>query len=818
MFIKNKKNFILMLFLFFTPFLSKDFSFDKKNSNLVKNEVSIEKTKVGAFGSGLVLDNGNGTNTFYGTDLYNNSNDYSFKWLPIDVDGDGIIGNEKIINFDVANEHVLILVDNGDETRTVYSIGDNDYGQLGDGTKTKKDTPIPIDVDGDGEKGNERIVDIKAKNFASAALIDNNNNFNDGAEELWVWGLNSYWIFSYEEKVLIPRKLPLESYLNNDKKIKLFENHQKSYSLVINDNKNNKDILYTWGQNNYGQLGDGTNFEIIDPTPIDVDGDGNFGNEEIIDIEKGVFFSAALLKDIDGNKILYTWGQNNYGQLGNGTNDHKYKPTPIDVDGDGTIGNEKIIDLSFGGYHSSALSDNGDGTKTLYTWGRNDDGQLGDGTFVNKNIPTPIDIDGDGTIGNEKITNISLDNWTSSVNLEKEGPENNFYVWGLNANGSFGNGVSSGGSNKPILITLENLFNFLVIDKNQTNIIFELSTTFYLELIDKNNLVLYDQNNFDYKTTYNSIDDNYTIQNLTPGVNYFFNYISFSDGVKYDIRDFFNILTDYEIKGIESWSATSTTAEINLDVVSTNFGAFSEWERTIELEYNSMPIDSKNDLKSFNKEKQEVIVNKEGLINLNNLSRGTIYEITKINYNKKTDGSFKYSVNINDNNEIATTIEALYLKDINDTFIIIEESITSNSFKFVIEVYDEGKKFEKYNFIYLFFKNYKGGESPILAYKTNPSKSGSGIYEFEVRNLSSSTTYEFIGISIDRVMFMDDANKSEKFIEEKTLATKINSRKSYLYIFLILFLLILLAFTLMFFVFKSMNSYKNIFDEFDNWQ
>ena len=73
---------------------------------------------------------------------------------------------------------------------------------------------------------------------------------------------------------------------------------------------------------------------------------------------------------------LWAWGRNDYGQLGDGTNTNKNVPTQI-----GTDTNWKLI--AAGDNHTMAIKDNG----TLWAWGRNNYGQLGDGTTVNKNTP-----------------------------------------------------------------------------------------------------------------------------------------------------------------------------------------------------------------------------------------------------------------------------------------------------------------------------------------------------------------------------------------------------------------------------------------------
>lgn len=77
---------------------------------------------------------------------------------------------------------------------------------------------------------------------------------------------------------------------------------------------------WTWGQNNYGQLGDNTN--VNQSTPIAI-----YGSHTFCSISAGSSHSLAI--DIYGNE--WTWGQNNYGQLGDNTIESKITPVRVCV-------------------------------------------------------------------------------------------------------------------------------------------------------------------------------------------------------------------------------------------------------------------------------------------------------------------------------------------------------------------------------------------------------------------------------------------------------------------------------------------------------
>jgi alpha-tubulin suppressor-like RCC1 family protein len=127
-----------------------------------------------------------------------------------------------------------------------------------------------------------------------------------------------------------------------------------------------------WGYNYYGQLGDGTRTDRL--TPVDVSG----LTSGVSVISTGGSHTCALTST-GGVKC---WGYNYYGQLGDGTTTQR--TTPVDVSGL-TSG---VSVISTGGSHTCALTSTG-GVKC---WGRNDYGQVGDGTTTNR--ASPVDVSG----------------------------------------------------------------------------------------------------------------------------------------------------------------------------------------------------------------------------------------------------------------------------------------------------------------------------------------------------------------------------------------------------------------------------------------
>ncbi|MCR4347292.1 MAG: S8 family serine peptidase [Sulfuricaulis sp.] len=169
--------------------------------------------------------------------------------------------------------------------------------------------------------------------------------------------------------------------------------------------------LWAWGQNNYGQLGDGTTVRKYAPVRI------GFENTWASIAAGGGFHNVALKSD----GTLWAWGQNNYGQLGDGTNVDKNAPVQI-----GT-GNT-WVSIGVGTLHTMALKSDG----TLWAWGNNAEGQLGDGTKTDKNTPVQI-----GT-GNTWVS-IAV-GYYYTVALKSDGT---IWAWGNSAGGALGEGDPS---------------------------------------------------------------------------------------------------------------------------------------------------------------------------------------------------------------------------------------------------------------------------------------------------------------------------------------------------------------------------------------
>ncbi|MCM2344126.1 MAG: hypothetical protein NDJ24_06155 [Alphaproteobacteria bacterium] len=133
--------------------------------------------------------------------------------------------------------------------------------------------------------------------------------------------------------------------------------------------------LWCWGDNYAGQLGDGS-YTDSPNTPVQVSGGGSWKKVSV-----GNDYACAV--KLDGS--LWCWGYNDRGQLGDASTTDKNVPTPVSGGGE-WIDVGTAFDENFWSSQTCAVKSD----KSLWCWGMNQQGQVGDGTTTNRNVPTSV--------------------------------------------------------------------------------------------------------------------------------------------------------------------------------------------------------------------------------------------------------------------------------------------------------------------------------------------------------------------------------------------------------------------------------------------
>ncbi len=311
-----------------------------------------------------------------------------------------VSGLTDIIAVAAGNGHSMVLKSDG----TVWTWGKNDKGQLGNGMNPTNSN-IPIQV-----SGLTNIKAIAAGHNHSMALR------TDGT--LWIWGENGSGRLG--DNTTTQRNTPVQvlkgvttstdAYMQEVIAISAGKEH----SVALREDGR----VYTWGKAENGMLGNGTTSG-SSSTPVQV---RNLTNVKAISTQGD--HTLALLE----NGTVRAWGNNGNGRLGDGTTNHRSEPVTV-------TGLADVDKISAGNNFSSALKKDG----TVWTWGDNGKGQVGDGSVTQKHTPVQVHKGSSESTSQylQDIVYISAgNNYVLAVNKN-----HTVWAWGDNGNGRLGDGT-----------------------------------------------------------------------------------------------------------------------------------------------------------------------------------------------------------------------------------------------------------------------------------------------------------------------------------------------------------------------------------------
>jgi alpha-tubulin suppressor-like RCC1 family protein len=285
------------------------------------------------------------------------------------------------------NQHSLGIRTNS----TAWAWGNNSSGQLGDGTTTTRSSPVSV------VGGFTDWFQVSAGCTHSLAITTNGT--------AWAWGQNSYGQLGDNSTTNKSSPVSVVNILSG------FSDWCQvsaggSHSLGVRTNG----TMWTWGNNSSGQLGDGTT--TTRSSPVSVVG----GFTDWFQVSAGCTHSLAITT----NGTAWAWGQNSYGQLGDGTTTSRSSPVNI-------LGGFTHISAGFD--HSLGVRTDG----TAWAWGNNSNGQLGDNTAISKSIPVSV------VGGFTDWCQVSAGD-SHSLGVRTDGTA---WAWGNNSYGRLGDGTAT---------------------------------------------------------------------------------------------------------------------------------------------------------------------------------------------------------------------------------------------------------------------------------------------------------------------------------------------------------------------------------------
>uniref|UniRef100_A0A2C9K806 HECT-type E3 ubiquitin transferase n=1 Tax=Biomphalaria glabrata TaxID=6526 RepID=A0A2C9K806_BIOGL len=241
-------------------------------------------------------------------------------------------------------KHCLALSAEGE----VYSWGEGEDGKLGHGNRSPCDRPRVIE----SLRGKE-VADIAAGGAHSACITSSG--------ELYTWGKGRYGRLGHGDSEDQSRPKLLEA-LKDYRVIDVACGSGDAQTLCITDD----DSVWSWGDGDYGKLG----------KPVDQNYPYSLSlknyhksNMTIHEASSSKYFVIKLFTSVKLN--LKKWGKGDYHRLGHGTDDHVRRPRRVTA-----LQGKKVVDVACGSLHCVVCTETGD----VFTWGDNDEGQLGDGT------------------------------------------------------------------------------------------------------------------------------------------------------------------------------------------------------------------------------------------------------------------------------------------------------------------------------------------------------------------------------------------------------------------------------------------------------
>jgi alpha-tubulin suppressor-like RCC1 family protein len=318
------------------------------------------------------------------------STSVDFRTTPVYVSG----LTSGVLAISANGAHTCALLDSGG----LKCWGYNEYGQLGNGTNSNRNTPVEVSGLTSG------VNTVTAGGAHTCARL------SDASVKCWGWNNSG----QLGDGTTEDRSTPVDVNELTDAVIALAGGNTHTCALLIDGS------MMCWGSNWQGELGDGTTTSRS--TPVDVVG----LTRPVTAMAAGTSHTCVLLSDGDIN----CWGDSRGGALGNGLPDYRTIPMDVVSLADG------VADIAAGAFHTCALLANG-GVKC---WGSNS-GQLGDGTMEARS--TPVDV-----IGLEgEATGITAGYAHTCAVLD-----GGVKCWGYNFFGQLGDGTSENSRTTPVAV------------------------------------------------------------------------------------------------------------------------------------------------------------------------------------------------------------------------------------------------------------------------------------------------------------------------------------------------------------------------------
>ena len=277
---------------------------------------------------------------------------------------------------------------------TLWSWGNNHKGQLGVNDKTSRSSPIQIP--------GTTYSSVSGGYYNNAAVK------TDGT--LWSWGYNYLGLLGQNEGTPAQYSSPVQVPGTN------WSSSASGHYIMLA--RKTDGTLWSWGHNGNGQLGLNAPQNANQSSPVQIPG---------TDWSEQYCSNQSACSAIKTDGTLWMWGRNHWGQLGQNSPVNSHRSSPVQV---GSGSNWAILARGTADKTSNPIAIKTDGT--LWTWGLNDYGQLGQNSEVQ--VSSPVQVGTDATWSTTMRP--SAINYGRTIWVLKS--DNTLWAWGSNTYGQLG--------------------------------------------------------------------------------------------------------------------------------------------------------------------------------------------------------------------------------------------------------------------------------------------------------------------------------------------------------------------------------------------
>ncbi|MCA2219677.1 RCC1 domain-containing protein [Nonomuraea aurantiaca] len=336
-------------------------------------------------------------------ELGNNTTSVNPVTTPVAVDTSGVLAGKTLTKIVAGQSFTCAL----DSTGKAYCWGWNPYGQLGDASFTQRTVPVAVSVA--GVLAGKTLTEIGAGN-SFACVLDNTG-------KAYCWGYDGEGELGDNSTTNknTPVAVVATGVLSGKTLTQIGTGYEHTCVL------DNTGKAYCWGYNSFGQLGNNSTTQSLVPVTVTTLGTAING-KTLTEIRAGNWFTCTL----DSAGLAYCWGNGANGRIGN--NSTLGSLTAVAVTTTGVLSGKTINQLTSGGAHACAL----DSAGLAYCWGYNSTGQLGNNSTTQSLVPATVTAS--GVLSGKTITQISGgQDYTCALDST-----NTVYCWGANATGQLG--------------------------------------------------------------------------------------------------------------------------------------------------------------------------------------------------------------------------------------------------------------------------------------------------------------------------------------------------------------------------------------------